>query len=65
MTGMTTWERWKANLAPRDRDERNRYAEYDAACQEPAAPPSCPYDSCHHNHPETEGRPPWAASPQT
>jgi hypothetical protein len=30
MTGMTTWERWKAGLPPRDRDEKRRYAEYDA-----------------------------------
>lgn len=31
MTGMTTWERHEAGLPPRDRDERRRYAEYDAA----------------------------------
>lgn len=31
MTGMTTWERWKAGLPARDRDEQRRYAEYDAA----------------------------------
>jgi hypothetical protein len=31
MTGMTTWERWMAGLPPRDRDEKRRYAEYDAA----------------------------------
>lgn len=31
MAGMTTWERWKASLPPRDKDEKRRYAEYDAA----------------------------------
>jgi len=31
MTGMTTWERWKAGLEPLDRYERDRYREYDAA----------------------------------
>lgn len=31
MTGKTTWERWKAGLPARDKDERARYREYDAA----------------------------------
>ena len=31
MTGLTTWERHEAGLPPRDRDERARYREYDAA----------------------------------
>jgi hypothetical protein len=31
MTGLTTWERWKAGLPARDKDERDRYREYDAA----------------------------------
>jgi hypothetical protein len=38
MTGMTTWERWKAHLPPRDRDERRRYAEYDAVAAVVPAP---------------------------
>lgn len=31
MIGMTTWERWKAGLEPRDRDERDRMRELGAA----------------------------------
>jgi hypothetical protein len=31
MTGLTTWERWKAGLPARDKDDRDRYREYDAA----------------------------------
>jgi len=31
MTGLTTYERWLANLPARDKDERARYREYDAA----------------------------------
>lgn len=33
MTGLTTWERWNAGLPPRDKDERRRYAEYDASAR--------------------------------
>jgi hypothetical protein len=51
---MTTWERWKANLPARDRDERDRYREYDAAYEKAPAPPSCPYASCDHNHPGSQ-----------
>jgi hypothetical protein len=60
LTGMTTWERWKAGLPARDRDDRRRFAEYDAAlAADKAGPPPrrCPYDSCHHTHPELSGEP--------
>jgi len=35
MTGLTTWERWKAGLPARDKDEAARYREY-AAARRPA-----------------------------
>jgi hypothetical protein len=34
LTAMTTWERWLAELPPRDAEERARYAEYNQ-CAEP------------------------------
>ena len=42
MTGLTTWERWNAGIPPRDKDERQRYAEYDAATGAAAFPSAAP-----------------------
>jgi hypothetical protein len=39
MTGMTTWERWKASLAPRDKGERARFRELDASAGKPPPRP--------------------------
>jgi hypothetical protein len=55
MTGLTTWERWEAGLPPRGRDERRRYAEYDATAagvgEVPARDQCPPGYFCNHNHP--------------
>ena len=39
MTGLTTWERWLANLPARDKDEAARYREYGASGSAPPARP--------------------------
>lgn len=56
MTWTTIWERWKTALLPRDREERDRMRELDAASTGPGRPCRPGY-YCHHNHPELEGGP--------